>query len=279
MKLIRSKLFLFTLALVIVALTIMIFASRGGNNTLLGKAAGAVLTPLENGVSSVADWFADLFGYFYRYSALEEENTALKRQVAQFQQLEQEYWEAINEVEELRKLSRISAKHRDFVLEQATVISIDGTGFQSAFLINKGSVDGIEIDDCVITQEGEIQAVIGYVTEVGPNYARVVTLLNMESRISAVVSRTRQVVVAEGDFQLAGQGFLKVSYLSRDADVKPGDWIETSGEGEYYPKGIALGQVEELGLESNGMTSYATIRPVVDLSRLKGVVVVKEFSQ
>lgn len=274
MKLIRNKLFLFTVILVLAAIITMVIAfAGGGQNTPLGRAIGAVVTPLEDGVARVSDWLSGLFGYFYRYSALEEENQLLKARLAEYMQLETEYWAAVNENEELRRLARLQQKHKDFDSEMCAVISYDGTGFQSSFTINRGSTSGIEVGDPVVVTEG----LVGYVSAVGPNYANVVTLLNQDSKVSAVISRTRETVVAEGDFQLSAQGYIKLSYLRNDADIKVGDWIETSGSGGNYPNGLLIGKVVEFGLEKQGISSYAMVQPVTDLSSLTGVFVVKDF--
>lgn len=275
MKLLRNKLFIFTLVLVLVAVVIMLVAFLGGGqNTPLGRAMGAVLTPLEDGLSRVGGWFSNLFGYFHRYNALEAERDALMAEVIRLRALETEYWEAVNENEELRKLNNLRAKHRDFDLEPCSVISYDGTGYQSAFTINRGEISGIEVGDPVVVEAG----LVGFVTQVGPNYANVVTLLHQKSTAGAMVSRTREVAVAGGDFQLSEKGQLKLSYLSNDAKVAVGDWVESTGTGGNFPKGLLVGKVLAVELEQHGGSSYAVLEPVVDLQNLTGVFVVKSFN-
>ena len=84
-------------------------------------------------------------------------------------------------------------------------------------------------------------------------------------------------MVAGGDFTLAGEGLLKISYLKNDADVKKGDVIITNGAGGKYPKDLILGTVEDFKMEDYGISSYATIRPAADLEHLSSVLVVKAF--
>lgn len=275
MKLFRNKLFVFTLILVLAAVVVMVVAfAGGGGNTPLGRAIGAIITPLETGLSRVSDWVSGIFGYFYKYNSLAEENRQLKAQLAEYQALEGEYWAAVNENEELRSLARLQQKHKDFDCEMCAVISYDGNGFQSSFTINRGSVNGIEVGDPVVVTEG----LVGYVSEVGPNYANVYTLLHQKSKVSAMISRTRETVVAEGDFSISAGGNIKVSYLRNDSDIKVGDWVETTGSGGNYPKGLRIGRVIEFGLEKQGISSYAVIQPVADLQGLTGVFVVKSFN-
>jgi len=281
MKLFQNKLFLFTVLLVVAALVIMLVAFfGGGHNTPLGRTLGAVVTPLEDGLSRIGDWFGGLFGYFYRYNDLEAENAALRAEVSHYRDLELQYWEAVNENTELRRLNNLRQRHADFELEMCSVISYDGSGSQSTLTINRGSVHGIELHDpVVVSADGTgtvLDAIVGYVTHVGANYANVATLLHQTANVTAMIPRSREVGIVQGDFLLSEQGKLKLSYLPNNADVQPGDWVVSTG-GETYPKGLILGRVTEFRLESHGGSSYAIIEPVVDLQGLSGVFVVKDF--
>ena len=161
MKLFRNKLFLFALVLVILCGGIMLYAaSHRGTPTPLSNLLGIVVSPLEKGVSAVAGKLSDFFGYFYRYDALKAENAELKARIAKYEELETEFHSAISENSDLRKAANIRAKHKDFDLELCNVVSVVGTGFQSSFTIDKGTLVGIEAGDCVVTEEG----LVGYVS-------------------------------------------------------------------------------------------------------------------
>ncbi len=271
MKLMRSKLFWFTLALVVISLALTLTAAITGKPTFLRGVAGAVITPLQRAASATADWVSDLFGYFYRYDALERENQALKDRIQQLERLEITYQEAISQNAALREAAGIKARRSDFDLEPCSVVSVTGSGFQSALTLNRGSLSGIEAGDCVITKNG----MVGFVAQVGLNDCVVKTVINADFTASALISRTREVVVTNGSFELAANGLFKVSYLENDADIRPGDVIVTSGGA--YPPNLILGRVESFQLESHGISSYASVTPAVDFSELSSVLVVKDF--
>lgn len=273
MKLFRSKPFLLLLGLFAAAAVIMGATYAVGGPNLLSGLMGAVVTPLEKGVNAAADWVSDIFGYFYRYSALEEENLRLKEELSELRESQRQYLEAVSENRSLRLMLGLRQKHRDFDLEYCSVISASGGSYRSTFTVDKGSVDGIEKGDSVIVSQG----LVGCVSEVGPNYAEVLTVLDASVRIGAVVCRTREPAVAEGNLTLLPDGRFKLSYLPNDADVREGDLIETSGHGGLYPSGLLLGTVEEFLPETHGISSYAVIRPVTPLDELKSVFVVKDF--
>ncbi len=271
MKLMRAKLFWFAAILVAVSLILTLSSAVTGKPTFVRSITGAIVTPLQNGLSAASDWFSDLFGYFYRYEALERENAELRQTIQEYEKLEIEYHSAVAENAALREAAGIKAKRAEFSLELCSVVSVTGSGFQSSLTLSRGSVSGIEVGDCVITGDG----LVGYVDQVGLNHCVVKTIIHVDFNASASVSRTREVVVAGGDFELAADGCLKMPYLENDADLREGDMILTNGGA--YPPDLIIGRVKEVRQESHGISSYAAVTPAVDLSALSTVFVVKDF--
>ena len=271
MKWKQSNLVWFAAVLIALSLLLALSSAVTGKPSFVRNITGAIVTPLQNGVAAATDRFADLFGYFYRFDALERENAELKRKIQEFEKLEISYNAAIKENSALREAAGIKAKHADFEMELCTVVALTDNGFQSALTLNKGSVSGIEAGDCVITGDG----MVGFVDQVSLNSCVVKTVINVDFNASAAVSRTREVVVTNGSFELASDGLLKVSYLENDADVRPGDTILTNGGA--YPPDLIIGRVVEFCQESHGISSYASVEPVVDFSGLSTVLVIKEF--
>ena len=271
MKWKQSNLVWFAAVLIALSLLLALSSAVTGKPTFVRNITGAIVTPLQNGVAAATDRFTDLFGYFYRFDALERENAELKRKIQEFEKLEISYNAAIKENSALREAAGIKAKHADFEMELCTVVALTDNGFQSALTLNKGSVSGIEAGDCVITGDG----MVGFVDQVSLNSCVVKTVINVDFNASAAVSRTREVVVTNGSFELASDGLLKVSYLENAADVRPGDTILTNGGA--YPPDLIIGRVVEFCQESHGISSYASVEPVVDFSGLSTVLVIKEF--
>ena len=259
MKWKQSNLVWFAAVLIALSLLLALSSAVTGKPTFVRNITGAIVTPLQNGVAAATDRFADLFGYFYRFDALERENAELKRKIQEFEKLEISYNAAIKENSALREAAGIKAKHADFEMELCTVVALTD------------NVSGIEAGDCVITGDG----MVGFVDQVSLNSCVVKTVINVDFNASAAVSRTREVVVTNGSFELASDGLLKVSYLENDADVRPGDTILTNGGA--YPPDLIIGRVVEFCQESHGISSYASVEPVVDFSGLSTVLVIKEF--
>lgn len=271
MRLMRSRLFWFTALLVAVCLALMLWSGVTGKPSFLSNITGAIVTPLQNGLSRAADWFGDLFGYFYRYDALVEENQALREQVQYYTSLENRYYSAVDQNTALREAAGIKQRHEDFDMELCSVVSVAGSGFQSALTLSRGTLSGIEEGDPVITGDG----LVGFVSEAGLNYCTVTTVINADFTAAAVVSRTREVVITQGSFELAADDCLKIAYLENDADIHAGDRIVTSGGS--YPPDLMIGQVLSVQPESHGVCSFAQLEPAVSLDELSTVFVIKDF--
>ena len=272
-KLFKSKIFIFGLILAVLAFGVMIYAFVSPSPTPISNLMGVIVTPFEKAVNWVGDGVGGFFAYFKGYDDLEKENERLWDRIAEYEQMEADYYAAISENEELRKLAQLKQKRSDLTFEMCSVVSVVTEGYTSTFTINRGTADGISVGDCVMTDAG----FVGYISSAGLKSAEVITLVNIETKIACLVSRTRQAVVAEGDFVLSADGKLKLSYIKNDADLKVGDIIETSGAGENYPKGLIVGTVKEIKSESHGISQYAIIEPSVDIYKLTTVFVVKDF--
>ena len=118
---------------------------------------------------------------------------------------------------------------------------------------------------------------IGVVTEAGTNWCTVQTIIDTEMELGALLFRTGDVVIAEGDFTLMQENRLKVTYLPADTALLVGDYIMTSGLGGYYPSNITIGTVESVQTGDNGVAQYAVLAPLVDFNALTEVFVIKGF--
>ena len=119
-------------------------------------------------------------------------------------------------------------------------------------LLNKGINDSVKVDMSVISPNG----VVGIVEGVSQNYARVISLLNKNLSINAVIKKTNHF----GSLRWEGKSPYYSSLLDipRSADPKEGDTIVTGGNSLIFPKGIKIGYIENFQLNQN--TGYYTIK-------------------
>ena len=232
-----------------------------------------LLTPIQDGVSAVSNGVQSVIDHYTEYDALEEENRALRQELADTRGALRDADRAIQENEQLRAALEMKARNSSFEFESAEIIARSNETWSRSFTIDKGSLNGIKLDNCVVTVDG----LVGYISEVGTNWAMVTTIVDTDSQISAIASRTREVATAEGSFELMGQNCLKLTYLDKETKIVQGDTVETAGFGGLFPKGLVIGSVGEVKLETHGASKYAIITPAVEIDSITQVLVLKSF--
>ena len=148
----------------------------------------------------------------------------------------------------------------------ARVIARDPGPLSTTLTIDRGSRDGVSRGMAVVTPEG----VVGRVVEVSHTVSRVALLTDHNSGIDAIVDRTR----ARGVVQGGSDGDCYMNYLNRDADVKVGDRVLTSGLDGVFPKGMPIGEVIGVGRRHRGLLQSATIHPSAAVDRVEEVMLV-----
>lgn len=267
---------LLTVILLIAAVCLGLAAYTGaaGQDSPVSAAVGTVLSPLQKGVSVVTNKVGHLVDHFQNYDEMEAENKQLREKVAELEQQVRDAQVALDENERLRVLTGLVEANPTFHYDMAEVIARSPGQWATTISIDKGSLAGVSENDLVVTAEG----MVGYVSMVAPTYSKVTTVLDTNMHAGALVTRTRESGIAQGDYELMGSGMLCLSYLGKDSDVVIGDTVQTSGEGGIFPKGIMIGTVERVMIEENGMDNYAVIRPFVDPATVTDVYVITDVT-
>ena len=260
----------FLLSILIGALSFVM----GGQADPLANLVNTVISPVRGGVSAAADWLEGVYGYVFRYGEMEQELTDLRARVRKLEEEVRQGEEAVRENEQLRALLDLTARHRSFVLEDVRVTARFTSNWESKLTLSKGSSAGIEAGDCVISETGVL---VGIVDKVGVNWSTVSTIIDTDTEIGGIVTRTYSAGVLEGDLSLMNQGRLKLNYLPEGAQLVSGDEVLTSGRGDMFPSGLMVGQVEGVFTDPSGKTRYAVVQPAVALDTLIEVFVIKDF--
>ncbi len=256
----------------VVAVTGAILAGKAG---IFTNIVNTVTTPVKSLVTGISLKVEQVYDYMYSFDELKAENELLKKQMAEMESEVRDASSLTEENSRLRTLLGIKEDHDDYELEIASVVSYDSSNWNSTFTISKGSNSGIDVNMCVITETGYV---VGIVTETGLNWSTVTAITDVDTEIGAVVFRSGDIGVAEGDFQLMEDGLLRLNYLPTDAELLNGDEVLTSG-GELYPQGLVLGTIKDVLPEDSGINKYAVIQPAANVEDLTQVFVVTYFEQ
>ncbi len=261
-------------AAVLAVVTFVVSSLMGGSANPVSGVLGVITTPLRGAVSSFANWVENRYDYAFRYDALVEENELLKQRIAELEALNRDSADAMEENEVLRDILELDQKRKDFVWELAHVTARGATNWSSTVTLNKGSHHGISAGNCVVDRYGNL---VGVVEEVSLNWCTVITVIDPELEMGALVARTNSAAILEGDFTLMGQGKLKLSYLPETTLLLSGDEVLTSGMGGVYPSGLKVATIDELRTEPSGMGRYAVLSPAADLDELHQVFIITQF--
>mgnify|MGYP005757909213 CR=1 FL=1 len=238
------------------------------------QGAGYVISPFQKGINAMGTWLRDQTSGFQNAKKLQAENKKLKEKVAS---LTEENNKLLQDQDELTRLTRLYDLDQDYTEYDkvaAQVISKDPGNWYSTFVINRGSDDGIEVDMNVLADGG----LAGIVTEVGKDWATVRSIIDDSSNVSAMVATTSDNCMVTGNLLLMEEGKLNFIQLrDRDDEVQIGDSIVTSDISDKFLKGILIGYIDEIELDSNNLTKTGYLIPVVDFEHIHEVLVIKEL--
>ncbi len=251
-----------------------VYSGVTGNPSPVTKLAGSVTAPVQKLFSGIGGFVGRGFSYFTDFDDLKAENEALKKQVRDMEQTVRDAQLAIEENNRLHQQLGQPKRVRDFTTITAEVIARNPGDWATTLTLDRGTSHGVAEGNVVITEDG----MVGYVNSVASNYCEVVTVVDLEMQCGALITRTRESAIAEGNYDLMSENLLRLSYLKEGADVVKGDTVETSGRGGVFPKGVMIGTVEEVLHEENGISYYAEIKPFVDVDTVTSVSIVTAFT-
>lgn len=265
----KHFLLIMTLGCVGIFLLSLTFNISGGP---LNAVAGYVFVPMQNGINNAGSWLSKKVNDFRTLSEVLEENEQLKQQVADLTVDNTSLKLEKYELENYRKLLELDEKYPAYEKVAASVIAMDSVNWFDSFTINRGSKDGIEVGMNVIAGGG----LVGIVTDVGPNYAKVRSIIDDTSKVSAMVTSTQTNFIVSGNLQTVNSdGVITFSGLKdKDNKVSIGDQVVTSYVSDQYQQGILIGYIATLEEESNNLTKTGTITPIVDFEHIQEVFVI-----
>ncbi len=269
----RRRAVVFT-ALLAVSLILMAISSSPVV-TEFQNAMGFALRPVQGAIHNVADTVAGAFAAIGEIDRLHTDNAALRRENERLaadniraQSLEQEN-------EQLTTLLQLK-NAVSYETAAAEVIARESSEVRRTVTISKGSDDAIEKGDVVIAAGG---ALVGRVTDVGPNFA-IVTLIS--DRSSTVIGAT-ETNAAKGDVTGQLGGALIMQNIDSTETVQPGEQVLTAGIElpggirSPYPKGLLIGEITDVRHEPSSVVQTAYLQPTTNLDKVGYVLVILDY--
>ena len=233
--------------------------------------ANVTVIPLQQGMNQIGGWMGDMKDNFSTMKQLKSENKKLREQVDALTTENNYLQEERYGFEHLQELYKLDQNYAEYEKTAAHVIGKDAGNWFGTFTIDKGSKDGIEVNMNVLAGSG----LVGIVTDVGPTWAKVRSIIDDSSNISAMAISTSDTCIVSGDMALMGTGQIAFSQMeNNDNVVAVGDQIVTSYISDKYLQGILIGSVSEVNVDSNNLTRSGYITPAVDFKNIQEVLVI-----
>jgi len=250
----------------VVLLTLVILNLPSQTTARFKLGIGSVFLPLF-GLASSAQQLAESAGsavvprreLLRLNEALRRENQQLRLQALQAQ-------ETASENARLRQLLGWQ-RQTTWKLKLARVVLREPSNWWRTIQIDLGSRDGLRVNLPVLTLDG----LVGRIGSVSLTRSQVVLLGDPNCKVSARVenaSRDTGIIGASGPL---GSEFVELGFLSRDASLKPGQNVATSGEGGIFPAGIPVGKIVDVQSVDYGLSAEARVKLAANLNALEEV--------
>jgi len=181
------------------------------------------------------------------------------------------------EVGQLRKIEAENARlsqalkfqqEAPFHVLAAKIIRRQPSTWWQTVTINRGEAQSIGVQLPVLSPEG----LVGKIDAPSENTSTVILITDEKCQVSAKVDGTPEVGILSGQRGQAGSApALRLSFLSKDAKIKPGKLVFTTGRGGIFPPDILLGTIKSF--ESGPLYGEALVKPAVDIAALHTVFV------
>ena len=227
-----------------------------------------LIAPFLSGGSGIQKQITQVRTGLKSLEEMEKDNSALQVQNRQLKATNQALRDVEREVNRLRHA--LNYRERSvFKLVPAEIIARDSSTWWHTVTINRGKEDKVESDMPVVTDEG----LVGKTTTVSENISIVLLVSDENCKVAASVEGTREQGIVAGERVAGGlTPLLNLNFLSKQANLQPGQKAYTSGVGGVFPSGLLIGAVKSFRVRE--LDGQAQLTPAVDLSHLEDVFVV-----
>ncbi len=230
------------------------------------KTSTLALSPVQKIVASLTFQADDWLRGFTQFRSLSEKNARLETEVKALKDERSRLLAYKIQNLRLQSLLELKAQLPGPTKISARVIARDPNNWGEKVILDRGSQDGVSENMVAVTPEG----LVGKVSQVGQR----------SSTLSLVGSEGLAVPVALADSEMYGimrtDKMLRsvIKYISFDVAIKPGQLVVTSGLGDIYPGGLAVGRVERTYISQKAMYQDVMVKLSAELPRLREVILI-----
>ena len=269
----RNVIFSILVILAVAAAVFFLILRNSDDISLAENGIGSLFSRAQAALTTVTERVRDFTTRWHNYDILEQEYNELNLQYQQVSLQLDAAQEDIQENARLKTLLDAQSRYESLDPIYARVIARAPGQWFETFSINRGKNDGVTAGMAVANGDG----LVGRVYEAGLNYAKVISIIDSRSAVAVMVQSTRDNGIMRGEVTASSRrAECYVYYLPSINNVVPGDTVITSGTDSLFPKGLHIGTVTAVSMDSGSEGSYAVVSPSVDFNHLEEVFVLRE---
>lgn len=266
----NSKTSVIGVTITVILLIVIVVVSNIGTEkiTFMQNGISTIVTPIQNAFIFVRNKINNNEQEISEINSLKEENKSLREENSKLKESERELEILKSENNKLKDHLNLKNKYGDYTTVPGDVIERTYSNYDKIIVINIGKKDGIDVNMPVISESG----LVGHVLSVTDNSAKVQTIVDTGSTVSATISTAPESILVKGTINNNQQ--IKATSIPADATILQGDAVITSGLGGIYPKGILIGTIKDIVNTKNQTDRYANIETATNFNTLQTVLVV-----
>ena len=269
----KSTAFKTVLGFVFVVSGVIVYGVSHQENNIILSTFSFVTVPFQKAIKSVSDYATDFSYQFQEKESLKEENDSLKAQINNLRNLSVDYNDLKRENLRFRKYYGIKQANDSLKFVSGYVVGRSSTEYFWDFVVDKGTSDGLSLNDAVLTENG----LVGRICKINAHSARVRNILSPEAKIGVINSRTGDSGIISGSAIQAANNLTRMTFIPAQSDMQPGDIVVTSGISGMYPKNLKVGKIKSIEYDNYDSSYYAIIEPFENIREIKDVFVVSDF--
>ncbi len=231
----------------------MLAARPNYHNIKLTKAMNATKAAINEKINQATDYFS-----------LNDINQQLVRENEELKNTLQRIYRD----SEINTFSVTDSIHRQqYVYIQAVVVNNSVNKQKNYITLDRGTLSGVKEDMAVACQRG----IVGIIVEAGRHYSIAMSVLNLEFRLSARLSRNGYFGSLTWDG--VDDNRLILNEIPNHVDISIGDTVETTGFSAVFPEGLMVGTIVDFD-EGGGDFYDIRIKPFTELRKLDDVYII-----
>lgn len=244
-----------------------------GNLQGVQSAVTQLTSPAQVGATGMTENMTGAVGFLLELRSMRQRNAELEQVNAALLSENFRLGEVERENQHLREMLDFAQTRPGLELRGAQivarVIGWESNNFLEYIMLDLGADHGLQLGMPVVTDQG----LVGRISETTATTSKVLLITDPSSAVNAILQSSRLHGVIRG----TPGGTLVMDYLPQGETFSVGEVILTSGLGGRFPKGIPIGQVEEIRQQDFEVFQQAVVRPTVDFPRMELVMVVTNF--